>query len=351
MTAPTEARRCAGLDLLRILAAAAVVWLHTADLPLQPWLTRPGTAGFWLAHATLAARWCVPLFVLLSGALLLDPSRLEAPAVFYRKRARRILTPLAAWLLIYTLNALLFARRPVAPGYWQAQLIRGEAYFHLWYLFMAVGLYAFTPYLRTFLRAASAGDKRALLGVLAAYAGLHWIFGALVGRRFYLVAQDALLFAPFLFYYVAGHLLAATPAIRAGAVWRPLALALVGWLAGVAGEAALWSIRGKAVGLFYSHFSPSLMLMAAGLFVAGLRLGDGRNWPPRIRAGCARLADASFGLYCAHFLVIKHLYRLHLPLADWPLPCHLAAKAAVILIVSYALIALLRRLPLLKAIV
>ena len=45
--------------------------------------------------------WAVPVFVMISGALVLDRSAHAAgPAAFYRRRFARILPPLIAWNLI-----------------------------------------------------------------------------------------------------------------------------------------------------------------------------------------------------------------------------------------------------------
>ena len=78
-------------DLLRI-AAAAVVCLHaSAGVVLNPLDTLP---QWWAGNiGDAASRWSVPLFVMVSGALLLNDNRSFTPMQFYTRRAARLLIP------------------------------------------------------------------------------------------------------------------------------------------------------------------------------------------------------------------------------------------------------------------
>src|SRR5437763_9984766 len=75
-------------DAIRILGTIAVVIGHVADMRFggnaldRDWWV----ANFWDAFT----RWAVPAYIMLSGALLLDPVRAEHPSDFYRKRLGRI---------------------------------------------------------------------------------------------------------------------------------------------------------------------------------------------------------------------------------------------------------------------
>src|SRR5256885_496912 len=91
------------MDALRVLACLAVIVLHVSasvvidfpDVRSLHWTV--GNIGNAFTH------WCVPVFVMLSGALLLSPAKQLPVTVFYRKRASRILIPLAFWSVVYTL--------------------------------------------------------------------------------------------------------------------------------------------------------------------------------------------------------------------------------------------------------
>ena len=66
-------------DSTRVLAALAVVMLHAA-VPIVAGPAALGSPAWWAGNLYDAlVRWCVPAFVMVSGALLLAPHRGEPP--------------------------------------------------------------------------------------------------------------------------------------------------------------------------------------------------------------------------------------------------------------------------------
>lgn len=89
------------VSLARVIAAFAVVILHVSACVFPPDL-QLGTANWWWANGYDAAtRWAVPVFVMISGGLLLVPGKKESLALFYKKRLSRILVPLIFWSILY----------------------------------------------------------------------------------------------------------------------------------------------------------------------------------------------------------------------------------------------------------
>ena len=101
---PESDDRYACLDAARWLAAVAVVMLHgAATVVSDPAAYGSGAPGWRPTCTTPAARWCVPVFVMISGALLLDPERPQDARRFYSRRVARICAPLLFWTLFYLL--------------------------------------------------------------------------------------------------------------------------------------------------------------------------------------------------------------------------------------------------------
>lgn len=92
--------RLAWADLLRCAALFAVVLLHVsgarlADVPVDSGAFQVLNVYDGLTH------WCVPVFVMLSGAFLLDPKHsLPLPKLLFR-HILRIFTALAVWGAVY----------------------------------------------------------------------------------------------------------------------------------------------------------------------------------------------------------------------------------------------------------
>src|SRR5690349_16550006 len=91
-------------DALRVAAIGGVVAIHVIGMFLGN-RELAGTARWWLAAAVdKGAIWAVPVFVMLSGALVLAPAAHAAgPAAFYRKRFARIIPAMITWHLAYLL--------------------------------------------------------------------------------------------------------------------------------------------------------------------------------------------------------------------------------------------------------
>ena len=102
------------------------------------------------------SRFAVPCFVMLSGAFLLDNDRNADFSQFYRKSFKKLLIPVLVFSIIYFLYdyVLLIGKifvlhkevlsvaillKPVK------QLIAGAPFYHMWYMYMLIGLYALVP--------------------------------------------------------------------------------------------------------------------------------------------------------------------------------------------------------------
>jgi surface polysaccharide O-acyltransferase-like enzyme len=138
-------------DAIRLVAILAIVLLHTAangvnQLPFN-------SSDWWLANfIDSACRTGVPLFLMLTGALLLNRQG-ESNHNYYHRRWRRLALPVLVWTLIYLgwsqLKAL-WKHQPIDLSQQLWQVITGHPYFHLWFVYMLIGLYAVLPVLRQY---------------------------------------------------------------------------------------------------------------------------------------------------------------------------------------------------------
>ncbi len=100
------------LNDMRFLAAIAIIVVHIS----QPYFNQESTEyppSWWIANLYLSASmWGVPVFVMISGALLLSPER-EYPSLsdFYKRRLNRLFLPIFFWTLVYLV--LLYLKKPL----------------------------------------------------------------------------------------------------------------------------------------------------------------------------------------------------------------------------------------------
>ncbi|QLB12703.1 surface polysaccharide O-acyltransferase-like enzyme [Bisgaardia hudsonensis] len=138
------------IDALRVIATILVILLHISGGYVVSIGDEEYNFNFWTANLIDSfSRICVPLFVLISGRYLLDKK--EPIQDFYKKRVQRILLPLIFATVIYSFYQFIgiyyvtgkFNFNTIANN-----IILGKPYYHLWYLYMLLGLYLITPILR-----------------------------------------------------------------------------------------------------------------------------------------------------------------------------------------------------------
>ena len=146
--APPRTRNQA-VDLVKTVAICAVIVTHVAapafgmgDVGSAPWLT----ALFWasVSHAS------VPLFLMASGALLLDPGRELTLRKLYTKNFPRLLIALLFWAVCYKVFIMVLFGGVTVPGLIQAgkELVLFRHEEHLYYLHIMLLVYAFLPLAR-----------------------------------------------------------------------------------------------------------------------------------------------------------------------------------------------------------
>lgn len=126
--------------------------------------TTVGTLAIWLDIGAVCA---VPLFVMLSGSVLLDPRRYGSHSVFLRKRAARLVPALVFWHLWYW---VLVSRQDGTGLPWRDALLEtvtGELYAALYFFWIIIGLALITPLVIGFV---STSSRRAVLVAGAALA-------------------------------------------------------------------------------------------------------------------------------------------------------------------------------------
>lgn len=138
------------IDTLRTVAMFFVVLLHvSAEYVYFGQYQKLYNSVFWTGNIIDSfSRICVPLFLLISGSFLLG--RTDSLIETYIKRARRILLPLTFWVVVYSAYKFFMAQlngHTIPIQSLVGSAILGKPFYHLWYLYMIIGLYLFTPFL------------------------------------------------------------------------------------------------------------------------------------------------------------------------------------------------------------
>ena len=146
-------KRFVAFDHIRIFASFSIVLLHVSA---WFWYYRPILSKGWLVADAynIVTRIGVPLFVMISGALFLDPDKKLTIDKLWKKHIQRLFLIYILWMAAYGLQAFLqlSSDEQSIKALIKAMLV---GRYHLWFLPMLIGIYALLPILRSWIKAAS----------------------------------------------------------------------------------------------------------------------------------------------------------------------------------------------------
>ena len=151
-------------DFLRVFAIFAVIVLHVAA---SQWGISSTTYEWQIFNLYNGlVRWCVPVFVMVSGMFLLDFKRYSESVSenfnqILKKNIFRMIIVLIFWSIIYAFS---FDISKFALNFF-ASVFR-PSYYHLWFLYLIIGLYILAPFLQVLVRNLSKKDFEILLIIL-----------------------------------------------------------------------------------------------------------------------------------------------------------------------------------------
>ena len=343
-----EGGRLVYADLLRVAATLAVVILHLSG----GWISEvPVASGAWRVFNVYdgLTRWCVPVFVMLSGMFLLDPKKsLSYRSLFFRQ-ILRIVVALVVWSVVYGLFALFLNGTPLTLSALMQilrELVWGKLHYHLWFLPMIVGLYLVTPFLRAFVRGASRSDFHFFFLLVCVFAMLLPTLLRIRPSATLSTWMDKLqleLVLGYTGYYVLGYYLKTYTLGRI----TELLLYLLGLLGGavtVWGTEWLSLRSGSSDFTLYSYFSPTVCAMAVAVFVLFrylLGMSDERSR----RQQMAGLSAITFGIYLCHDLFIMLLRHLGISTLSFAPVAAVPALSLLVFLCAAVLAWLLSKIP------
>lgn len=347
------------VDLLRIIACLLVILSHCCD-PFVGQFDNNHYEFLTGAYIGSLVRSCVPLFVMISGVLLL-PVKMDM-ATFYSKRAKRLVIPFVFWSMMLPVLYFLYVNsgiKIISPniiaedhtlGMTLQKLYTFVFNFNydtipLWYVYMLIGLYLFMPILGGWLKQASKRDIQwflriwiismclpylQMLAPLLGYTGNYGNMGLLgvcdwnpYGMFYY--------FSGFLGYLVLAYYLVQYPF---NWTWkRTLSVAIPLFLIGYAITAGGFILTqkyfpGSYVNLeivwYFSGINVSLMTFAVFIVVQKIKMKPS----PLL----TKVAALTFGVYLCHFIFVQLGYDLIYP--NIPVPAFI--KIILIAVFSFA---------------
>jgi surface polysaccharide O-acyltransferase-like enzyme len=313
-----------------------------------------GSAAWWVAQTLdSGSSWCVPVFFMVSGALVLAPDPPRSPGEFYRRRLQRVAIPLVVAHLVYFGVRALLVGETLTPGVVVRDLLQAKVYVHLYFFWIIAGLYVVAPLISTFI---AARPRREVLWFGAtAMAWMLLVTWSDAALRLAHVSSTSwvpalfTLFLPYVGYFVLGH---ALRDVVLGGRWLLVAVAaflIADTLHVVAGGGLIRGVPGTLLaggyqGLPVAITAVTLFLIARTLIVPGTLLA-GSSAARMAR----RLGDLTLGVFVFHLLVKIGLQRTVLSgLSSGQFLADALLLFIAVLVGSFALCAVIARVPVLR---
>ena len=304
------------------------------------------------------ARFSVPVFVMISGAFMLEPEYECTIKKLYSVKILRMVTALLFWGLVYGIYFVLKEPdRPLLTLAYQLVYTLFTGYHHMWFLFMISGLYVITPLLRKLVE-----DKRTMQYFLLVSFAFAAVFMFAVDLSERLVGTNAVLnFASellgyirksihidfllgYAFYYVLGYYLKTCPVSRKTEKII-YALGILSFVLVMAGTYALSVYKEKNVEILYEYLYFPVCFEAIAVFLLFKEHVSKINFKEKSIKVISFVSKYSFGVYLSHMLVLNLLpFGTEMLNTVVSVPLVTIAVCAISLLITF----IISRIPVLK---
>jgi surface polysaccharide O-acyltransferase-like enzyme len=349
------------VDLIRTIAIIGVILLHVSGrwiiTPQEINQLTPLEFSTWAAvdiYQSLAALG-VPLFIMLTGALLLQPGKNESLSVFFKKRWIRIGLPFLFWCVVYFAWDFLVMKIPFTAEVIILGILNGP-YTQFWYLYVLAGLYLLTPILRIFITHA---DKK-----IIKYFVILWVIGVSLLPFFglftiYTLSSNVFTITGYVGFFVLGTYLTSIHIPRRSTLWTLMVSGIA--LTAIGTYALAATVGGTEMYFFQQYFSLTIILTSVSLFLLLLTIKPKPNAiqkeprPSKVNILIKAISQNTLAIFFIHVMIIEAIqlgffgFTINRdtlnPVIEAPL------LTLIVLFVSLAIILILKRIPYLNKLI
>lgn len=340
-------------DFLRIICAFAVVLIHVVS---QYWYNSVPTDKGWVQIEVIdsLSQFAVPIFFMISGIFMLDPTRQKSIKSLYTKNLLRIFTAFVFWSFTYSIlyTVCTICQSTEKLGVFEIckefiiNFAKGGSP-HIWFMFALIGLYIATPILRKITE-----NKNILEYFLIVWfvISLGFNFVELVfdmNVLEYIREKAAFSIAiNYSGYYCLGYYLH-TYGLSKKQTKLLYPLGALSLLLNNALTIYISLNSGYPDEKFLTALLPTTALYSAGVFVFFKNLCERKNFSFKKQTIIFRFSKYTFGIYLSHMIFVNLIFAL-LPELPLPLTVRIFIISVIVFIASAVTSAIINKIPVLK---
>lgn len=345
MSSKTE-HRLLNYDILRIIAAFSVVMLHSSA---QSWYDLPVTDTNWLITNSYDAlfRFGVPIFVMISGALFLDPGREVNIKKLFTHNICRVVVLYWVWSCVYGLyDCRTFDVNLVSWKDYVKEMLGGR--YHLWFLPMIGGIYCLIPVLHSLVKNAEKAVLKYFLCLFLVFRIGIFTMKALVWQDDFHYVLDMIeipMVCSYVGYFVLGYYIAHVGIekkyhkwIYVGAVLSSICNVVLGNLLALK--------KGSPIADIYDSYSIFTFIIVVALYLFFVENKEKFKLSGIGQRIACEISSCTLGIYVMHVGLMEILKEAGFHPMSMPIIVGVPVFAVVCFVICLAVAALLRRIPL-----
>lgn len=326
------------IDLLKVISAMTIVLLHTSSISYSFYsqdslpIERLVLKELWYI-----SRFAVPVFVMITGFLLLQKDKIITWEIAIKKYSFRMIIVLLTIGLCFTWLETIFDSKEIAISQLPDVLYNlstGQTWDHLWYLYMLIGLYLVLPVVKAFTDHSNPRETDIALVILCLFTIILPFLQTTYGFEFSIKLPVN---SAYLFYLLLGYRIGTTDLSGKAKYILPFLSTVL-----ISSVILVWyqEESGKTIPMGYE--SPQICLLSASIFSLFTYSTIKRE---KTIACLKKLSALSFGVYVFHPLwlnIITKLFHFN------PLSYHMFSMTAVfvlVIILSLITTVIYRKIP------
>lgn len=342
-------------DILRIVAIIGIVILHTSafyfhKLPVNSLNWQESNIFNSIVHCS------VPIFIMLSGMIFLDPDRDITNQKLFTKNIPRIAVALFFWGCLYGIISIIMKHYLEFLPITITEIVNiplsvifGPPWYHLWYLYLIIGLYLLTPLFRILVKASKKKDIEYLLGVFFVLGLSITFINGIIAKsnldyRIYLPLNEVMGFSG---YYFAGYYLSKFELD----LKKKRLIYFLGFISiaiTIIATSILSRNGGTADEFMYEYLYPTTMLVAFAVFIHCRSRYEKKEISEKLRKVIEFVSESAFGIYLTHDFINRVFFSIGLSTESLSPIYAVPLLSLCNLLLSMIIVAIIKRIPILN---
>lgn len=332
------------LDFLKVLSIFGVVIIHATSNQV---VNFSGSSSIWWINNIFNSlvRWCVPVFFLVSGSLVLNSEKNYSIRKFYRHKIFPLFKILLVWSIFYFL-LLMFTHVYSDNISFNLQsfiilFLKGEIYSRLWFLYTLIGIYMISPLLKVFVDYANLNQIKLFIFLWVSCTSLVTILQTIFNIELIFELNTI---TGYFGYFVLGYYLR-SKIFSPKFIRNFLMCTIVSLILTIIGTYFLSRNSIQFNGLFYHYLAPNTIVISIGifLFVKHYLYNIGNDV-------ITSISNNTLGIYLIHSIILEIFDYVGISQLNITPILYIPFISLIVVVISWLISATIGRISLLKKI-